>query len=1031
LPQADPTALASVGEGQHRIDWAYLDIWERTLGFMERPGMREIALEGQDTCMRTQLVAQVRLLKGAEVALAGNAAPPAAAFESLPRLSGATLTTKDKPAATLDPCADPCEPEIAGPYLGEGDRLFRIEIHRTGVIGAANLPTTALAKWSRDNGAVGSPVIEDAPLNATSVVVERPDLFAAGDLVEISDDLVELITGPCEDRVNHREHRRGELRRIESVNLETRRVSWDLPGSPEPAMHAPLPRAALRHWHAKVTKWDGVFAVTPGDITLADGVVVEFNGGDLISGGYWIFTTRAVDRSVERLIEAPARGVRHAYFPLAAIRRSRSPAGPEVVMVEDLRARFAALPDLDASRVAYDPGAGVGLIPDWDQVGTVQEALDAIVHADLNADLRLHHKLLHGFGVICGLKLRCAANRTNVILGKGYALECEGHTIHVAGDKVIDVVTQAGAQGLLDGSGNGKVDLRIERSATADADIEIDPHVNQSFWASVLEGTLIKDFYDDVILGYVNFFKAQFTPFPDGSLPLSAAHQRVLTVINLIWQWVNSSSGPYMYVSPREHELLSKLHAELKDLLASKTYCGMFDALQPFPAYPYSQVNPGVDTIFGMWKFHHRLKLSPSGAFAYSYGSDNTIQVYDLATREVVQLLEFPGGINVRVMDVAFNPAGTEMHVVGLMSNSVDSVFATAVIGAGQSHTWGPTTVVCDIRFERLAMHAARPNTLYAVGRSATSAAARGLYTLVPNAISLTPVPAVPFNATGLIEISSDGNTAYLAASTGAVDTDSFDRVRYVNLTTLSSPLAVVISGHELLDDLKSHNGVLYVTGTLAPNPKSLCRFNGNTGALLGTTALGTNNPNRLAVLAGRNRVWVSDGDRYKISEFDIATNTFRANFRVPLQIMPLALASGDQGRTVVALNFFANTLNVVDVGIVEGTTPGYTLEMGNTLPPYRADILKAFTDLFGVFAQSIKDAFCDKFLVECPECDEKTNRIYLGTVEIRNKQVFHICNFNKRHYVKSFRTWGYWLSTVPILPMIKKAFATLCCKIL
>jgi len=107
--------------------------------------------------------------------------------------------------------------------------------------------------------------------------------------------------------------------------------------------------------------------------------------------------------------------------------------------------------------------------------------------------------------------------------------------------------------------------------------------------------------------------------------------------------------------------------------------------------------------------------------------------------------------------------------------------------------------------------------------------------------------------------------------------------------------------------------------------------------------------------------------------------------------------------------------------------TPSFTNEPPVTLADYREQMLKAFTDLSGVFVQYVKDCWCDKFLVECPEYS-RADKIYLGTVEIRHAQVFHICNFSKRHYVKSFRTWGYWLSAVPILPIVKSAFAKFCC---
>jgi hypothetical protein len=81
------------------------------------------------------------------------------------------------------------------------------------------------------------------------------------------------------------------------------------------------------------------------------------------------------------------------------------------------------------------------------------------------------------------------------------------------------------------------------------------------------------------------------------------------------------------------------------------------------------------------------------------------------------------------------------------------------------------------------------------------------------------------------------------------------------------------------------------------------------------------------------------------------------------------------------------------------------------------------------VFAQSLKDCFCDKFLIECPECGPN-DKIYLGVVEVKGNKVWKICDFTKRHYAKSFRTWGYWLSTVPILPLLKKSFAAFCCKV-
>lgn len=1052
LPEPDLSALAPLAAGSTRIDWAYLDLWERPLTYIEKPALREPALEGLDTGTRTQLVAQVRLMAGQPVALPAEPAPPAAAFAALPRLGKGTLTTKDTPAATLDPCADPCEPAVGGPYLGEENRLFRVEVHKAGDIGAAGAAGTAMFKWSRDNGAVASALIDEAASGATSALVEKPELFVIGDLIEISDDLIELATGPAEDTLTHREHARGEIRRIMAIDLPARRVSWDNPGAPVPALHEPLARAMRLVYHAKITKWDGVDWVVSGDIALADGVTVEFGGRDLIPGDYWLFTTRTIDHSVERLIEAPPRGVRHAYYLLAALRRSKPDAAtPESASAEDLRPRFAPLPRLDASRVAFDASGCAAEAPtlDWEKVQTVQQAIDAICRADLNADLRLHHRLLHGYGIVCGLKMRCLmSDRAQAVLGGGYAIDCDGHTIHVRNEKVLPVVAQATAQGLLDGRGDGTVALVLERSTVQDAEIVIEPYVPQDFWESVLEGTLIKDFIDDCLLALYNLVRQQLFPPSPGTMPPVPAHRRrLLSLLNLYWALFNPSSGPYVFISKVEHDLLLGFYNAVRDKIQEETtFCGLFDDLQQYPDYPYPEP-AGIETLFGLMAFHHRMKLSPDGTRAYAYGNGNEIQVFDLATKELVEVLTFPGGTNVELQDIAFEPVnGAELYVVGMMTKpgppaTVDSIFATVTI-SGQTHAWGPTTVVCDIRFARLATHAARPNVLYATGRSLTDPAKRGLYTLVPNQILLTPSPAIRFKATGLIEINTAGDTAYVAVNgidEFGADGDNFDRLGYVNLN--ADPLTLArtgtISGNEADDDLRFHGqgGVayLYVTGTVPPaTVKELHRFHPSSPAHDFFWALDAGEPNRLASLAGRNEVWVSCADDCKTRVLDVGTGAFRTDFRVPVQIAPVALAANAGGTQVAVLNLLGNTVSLVDVAkVTAAAPPSYTSETANTLPQYHADAIQAFNDLFGVMAQYVKDCFCDKFLVECRTCDPAKDRIHLGSIEIKANRVHNICNFTRRHYAKSFRTWSYWLSTVPILPLIKRAFALFACKVL
>lgn len=1038
LPLADEAALDPVAAGQHRIDWAYLDLWERPLSYVESPRLRDVALDGADTCTRKQLVAQVRLLRGAPVALAATAQPPAAAFDALPAIGGGVLSTKDKPAAVLDPCADPCEPAIAGPYLGEENCLFRVEVHRGGDVGEAAAAGTAWCKWSRDNAGTVTALLADAAAAATSALVEKPELFAIGDLVELSDDLVELVTGPCEDRVTHRNHLRGELRKVVTVNLQTRRIGWEDPAVVDPLeipFHAALPRPLLRAHHAKLTRWDGLAACTPGDIVLADGVVIEFGGQDFGPGDHWLFATRTLDRSVERLIEAPPRGTRHAYYPLAAIHRSRGIGeAPEIVFARDLRPRFAALPALDASRIAYDAGGCAAEHPGegWAEVGTVQEAIDTLCRADRGGDLRLHRRLLHGLGVICGLKLRCARDREQVVLGSGYALDCDGDLLRQQGERAIPLVQRASDQGLLDAAGTGKVNLWIEQAAGG-VSTHLEAHVPQGFWEAVLEGTLLKDFYDKVVLALLQFVQAQLLPFPDTTLPLSDAHKRVISLVNLVWQVVNSASGPYVFVSRAEHDLLEKFHADLQELLASKTYCAMFDHLQVFPAYPYAEPT-GIDTMFGMLQFHKRIRVDPTGRYLCSCGTGGDIQVFDVARREAVAVTTFPGAANLEVQDIAFNPAGTQMYAVGTIASgsAVDSVFATATItppaagAVAPTLSWGPSTVVCDIRFVTLATHPAQANALFAIGRSATDATKRGLYRFNPAAIPLVPSPQVAFNATGLFAIDTNGLDAVATEHSGGLQTGVFNVLRRIQLNTLATSAPFAVNGNNAANDLAVANGAVFLTG-LQGGQSALFRYLLNPQQTLAVTLLGPPTSWRLGLMPGRNVLALADANTYRARLFNTATGLLQTAVRIPLQVMPVSMAVAPGEREAYALNFLTNTVSAIDVGALLAATPSFTNEPPLTLAAYRQQMLEAFTDLGGVLVQYFKDGFCDQFLVECRECTPQ-DRVYLGTIEIRERKVFHICNFSKRHYAKSFRTWGYWLSAVPLLPLLKKAFAQFCC---
>ena len=127
----------------------------------------------------------------------------------------------------------------------------------------------------------------------------------------------------------------------------------------------------------------------------------------------------------------------------------------------------------------------------------------------------------------------------------------------------------------------------------------------------------------------------------------------------------------------------------------------------------------GMVTVEADGKGHvRRIKLDPAANFAYSYGTGNRIQVFDIGARAAVAVLDFPGASNLDIQDIAFNVEGSEMYVVGTLSvgTDVDSVFATAkitspaVAGAAPTYSWSAASVVCDIRFVRR-LH--RPGIVY------------------------------------------------------------------------------------------------------------------------------------------------------------------------------------------------------------------------------------------------------------------------------------------------------------------------------
>jgi hypothetical protein len=118
----------------------YADVWERPLTSLEDPDLRDVGLNGADTCTRTQTMLQVKICP--------HDVDPE---KDIPQHGDAPLTlTLHSEQESGDPC-DPCAGQVGTTEGRIGNYLFRLEVHSAEWTGG-NL-TGLILKWSSENGA--------------------------------------------------------------------------------------------------------------------------------------------------------------------------------------------------------------------------------------------------------------------------------------------------------------------------------------------------------------------------------------------------------------------------------------------------------------------------------------------------------------------------------------------------------------------------------------------------------------------------------------------------------------------------------------------------------------------------------------------------------------------------------------------------------------------------------------------------------------------------------------------------------------
>lgn len=1014
---------------------AYLDVWERLRTALEDSELREVALGGPDTATRVQTVWQVRLLRvaDAEADEGCDGAFPELDARTAPR-SG-RLTARAQPQQDAGDCLMPA----AAGFRRLENQLYRVEVHTPGPLG------TATFKWSRENGSVVSAWVGQPAANQIQVSSPGPDAalgFAPGQFVELIDDGRELRGQP------------GVL--VELVQVEGDVLTFQ-GGSASLADFPVNPK--VRRWESAGDPVVEVPSTNNGWIALEDGIEVRFAAGDYATGDYWLIPARTATADVDwprnslgTPLFQPAAGIHHQVARLALLRS----AGGGVTLLADCRHRFPELSTICADDVCYQ-GACTDAGP------TVQHAIDFLCQ---EKDLRFHNRHLHGTGIVCGLQVHCDFDEGGggaVEVLPGYAIDCDGNDRDLTVTRVVQLLSLVktydaglpqGQTPILDGNGDGEAALYLVADATDRVDgigFAVEPmDPTHDSLQSRLDGTIIKDFYEQCVKPLVDFYRKETTP-TDPNAPDSPQDHLRTALVDLAAQIANPAGGERIFVSRAEHGLLHRFYTDLRALLQSETFCAMFAKARPYPDYTaVAAASQGMDTVFARGE-HVRLRLRPGRHEAFSVGpgidplqASTTLNWYDLDKNRLIAQIDPLAGTSLpkgtttsgagAIQDVALSTDGNTIHVIVPTRDGKDTFVRSGTI-VGTGITWRSVSVICGVKLMTLEVASADPQFLYATGLG------QGIYRIDPNNVAANQAPLAAFKAVGHLAI--QGPTAVATASSGG--TDQYDQLVRVQIPGggAAPPIALAMPGSDgfaiyAVPDGAAADLIYVVVGPdTTNNLRHIHAYNLQTGAALDVDLQVTNTTLALAVFPSPSAnipatLLVSLADDYSLRVVDLATNQWAVDNVEPLQVAPMSIAVDRTRQFAYVLNYGSSSVSTIDGSRGRlSAAHDSTADLLPALATYRKQALEAYADLLAGTAQYLKDCLCEHLLVRCPECSPRTQKLYLAGVKIVNSTVYRICNFSLRHYVKSFPTMGYWLSLIPIVPLVGWLFERLCCEIL
>lgn len=1071
-PSGPAPAALNLPDGDYLVA---LEAWQREIDALEDPHIREVALGGPDTCERLQTVWQVHILPWS-----GESSPPGSplpsplpsppsppdccsdfpswdAYKATVRTTGLMNAQAPPPGNNLPPCQ---LPPSAG-YLGLANQLYRVEIFQSG-----EFNETATFVWSRDNAMVETPIVcIDSLGNVYVSSLGTDDLhsFELNDWVEIVDDDADLAGQPR--FLAQISEPPGAAAQPPCASTGVQAYCLNLQPS-APARFQNQTNLRLRRWDMPNSGMalDGSgnpigILIAPGWIQLENNIQVNFSHGYYATRSYWQIPARTATADIEwppfqvpntNPIPQPPLGPDHFFCRLALLSVSDGK-----IKVTDCRCTFPSLTTICADDICYQ-GSGCELAA----VGTVAQALD-----ELEAKHRMHNRTLHGSGVVCGLAVSCAGkNQTSVRVADGYAIDCNGYDLILDAPETVDLsslITLSPQQSTIP---DGEYELFLERSTlepVAESNGSSDPCCSKTVPATnpsnacvrfgaiqcasetladeILTGTLAMDFYTRCLQPWIKAFKAEYQQRYISSDQQVTDGQALLSALtNLVIQYVQPLLTRDVYISRREAELLEDFYRFVLNRLSDSTYCSLRAGMRDFPEYT---LDAPIDTIFGKGLMT-RMRALPTGHWAFACGAGPSLNIYDLSTGQLAASVTppIPGDpTNWTLQDVAFSSDGRSIYViatgVNTQTNASDSFFAVGELN-GASVSWGiqgsagahPYVTLTTATQDEAVFASVQGSGIWAIGFA--------------DHVSVTQVAQC--NAIG--QLVSVERTLYVTVNSETSSGGNFNEVQsYLGEIIPSGGLAkpantwplVGVTG-DLTDDLLVGNyaaaagavlPTIFVSGLLATSStKQLTVFDAQQSSKqVGQVNLGVNTTVRMALHPSGASVLVSCESTSSLISISGTANELTQSTYAPVELHPTALAfteSSPSANALYVLNSTANTISEMPA------TMAAFADYAN-LEKYRIDALNAFIDLAGVLLENLKDCFCNLLLPTCASCDRSAPEgtgVGLACVTIQNGVVTQICNLEKRKIVKSFSTVGYWLSLIPVIPLVKVMMEKFCC---